>query len=343
MHISILKEISEFAKENNISMESVYYNFSDFFPLTFYETVVNYLERINHKFSHGKPIDDFIIGFDSNKNAYFEFVGKNSNTRVIVIQDNIKYDIEFPSALIIKENIFLENVMNLDFAKNHKIMESLPLDFIKRFIKEESQVEPIENSLQRMAKQIIDYIKYLENEYELLKKEIEAAKEIEKIYFLESEASTNTPRFRKTKTSTQAERKYDEIPFEERKSILDSYPSLETFEAKSTNTTSKYYVKVYKIKEKCKLVMEPVEGNKYTKVVHLDSNKISKGTIREIVIDSLQLSREETTNTKEITRHSHTTIEEYKNLLEYLLNGNNTGISYSAKNRIDEASEIKTR
>ena len=66
MNISTLKEISDFAKVNNISIEIVYYNFSNFFTPAFYETVINYLERANHNFSINKPIYDFIIGFDNN-------------------------------------------------------------------------------------------------------------------------------------------------------------------------------------------------------------------------------------------------------------------------------------
>ena len=137
------------------------------------------------------------------------------------------------------------------------------------------------------------------------------------------------------------ERKNEQIPFEERKNVLDSYPSEYSFEAISNNSPSVYYVKVFKVKEKCKLIMEPIEGNKYTKVVHLDSNEMSKGTIKEIVIDSLELSRSETTETKEITRHSHTTLEEYKKLLDYLIKEQNNGISSTTKIRIDEASNLK--
>lgn len=119
--------------------------------------------------------------------------------------------------------------------------------------------------------------------------------------------------------------------------------SEETFEAKSENTDSVYYVKLFKVKEKCKLIMEPIEGNKYTKVVHLDKEKIKTGEIKKILIDYLELSRNETTNTKEVTRHSHTTLDEYKKLLEYIITEKNNGISPSTKIRIDEANQTKTR
>ena len=115
----------------------------------------------------------------------------------------------------------------------------------------------------------------------------------------------------------------------------------ETFEARSSNTNSVYYVKVFKVKEKCKLIMEPFEGNKYTKVVYLDKEKLSSKEIKEIVIDYLQLNRNETTNTDEMTRHSHTSLDEYKKLLEYLISEKNRGISSTTKIRIDEANNLK--
>ena len=338
MYNSILRNISEYEKMNNISKTGLYFTFSEYFPRAFYETVINYIERANPDYKNEKPIYDFYIGFDSEKNAYFEFVGRDKKTRVIIIQDNIRYNLDFPPALIIKEEIFLENVKNLDYAQNNTILSSLPTDFTKRFLKDESQIETIENSFDKIANEIINYIRYLEREIK-----INQYNSIEKVYFEESEASQNFKRSGLGSTNHQAPRKNDKIPFEERKEVLDSYPSEDTFEARATNTSSVYYVKVFKIKEKCKLVMEPIEGNKYTKVVHLDSDKISKGAIREIVIDSLQLSRSETTNTKEITRHSHTTLEEYKNLLEYLINSNNVGLHPGTIKRIDEASDTKTR
>ena len=338
MNNSILNKISNIENINNIYSTGLYFNFSNLFPNAFYQTVINYLERTSENHKEERPIYEFYIGFDSNKNAYFEFVGNDKRSRVIVIQDNIKYNLEFPPALIIKESIFLENVKNLDKAQNKRIIDSLPEDFIIRFLKDEAQIEPIEHSFDKMAKQIINYINYLEEEIKINK-----YNSIDKIYFEESEASKNFKKNVLTAISHQAPRKNEKIPFEERKEVLDSYSSEDTFEARSTNTSAVYYVKVFKLKEKCKLVMEPIEGNKYTKVVHLDTDKISKGATREIVIGTLELSRGETTDSKEITRHSHTTLDEYKNLLEYLINSKKDGLSTGTIKRIDEASDIKTR
>jgi hypothetical protein len=338
MNNSILEKISSYQKLNNVSTTGLYFNFSESFPKAFYETVINYLQRANAHFRNEKPIYDFYIGFDDNKNAYFEFVDRSHRSRVIVIQDNIRYNLEFPPSLIIKENIFLENIKNLDHAHNKNTLASLPNDFIVRFLKDEKDIEPIEVSFDKIAKQIINYISYLEEEAKIAE-----YNSVEKIYFNESESSKNASHTGGHISKPQLERKHEQIPFEDRKEVLDSYPAEDTLEARATNTSSVYYVKVFKVKEKCKLVMEPIEGNKYTKVVHLDTDKLSKGTIKEIIIDSLQLSRSETTETKEITRHSHTTLEEYKNLLEYLINSKSEGLSAGTISRINEASDTKTR
>ena len=338
MNNSILNKISNHEKMNNIGATGLYFNFSNSFPTAFYKTVINYLESANTFYDNEKPIYDFYIGFDDNNNAYFEFVGRDNETRVIVVQDDIEYNIEFPPSMIIKESMFLENVSNLDAEENKAIMDYLPKNFIERFIKDESEIKSIEIFFDELANQIIDYISYLENEIEINEDGF-----IEKLYFTESEASKNAPRTRTGISKPSVPRRNVKIPFEERKEALDSYEASDTFEARATNTSSVYYVKVFKIKEKCKLVMEPIEGNKYTKVFHLDSDKISKGTVREIVIDTLQLSRNETTDTKEITRHTHTTLEEYKKLLEYLINSNSSNLHPETLKRIDDAGDTKIR
>ena len=328
----MLEKISVFAKNNNISIPGLNYKFSNIIPNSFYDIVINYLMIANPKFKNKPKIENFYIKFDKNKNAYFEFVGNNEEkTRLVLISDGIHYD-NLPPAKVIKENVFLENVKNLEHARNYQLLKILPENFKKRFMREEEI--PFENDIDTLTQEIIHYITYLENE------KIKST-EIDKLYFDEAESSSNMTKSPSDNPRNSVERKHEEIPFEERKTVLDNYSAEDTFEARSNNTSSIYYVKVFKVKEKCKLVMEPIEGNKYTKVVHLDSNEFSKGTLREIVIDSLQLSRSETTNTKEITRHSHTTLDEYKKLLEYLVNEQNNGISSTTKIRIDEASNLK--
>ena len=140
------------------------------------------------------------------------------------------------------------------------------------------------------------------------------------------------------------ERKHDEIPFELRKHVLDKFESEYEFDAQASNTKSSYSVKVYKVKNiKYKIVMEPKEGNKYTKVVHLNKDLLSLGEARNIVIDSLQLDRDQISQTPNITRHSHTNLEEFKKLIEYIATNNDNDIRYSTKIKIDEADGTKKR
>ena len=148
MHISILKEISEFAKEKNINIHGVYYKFPTTFPEAFHRTVSNYLERAYSKYKIKGKIDEFFVGFDKNQNAYFEFVGtiedpndtgefyKIKEVRILVFADDIRYDFTCPPALIVKENIFLENIKNLDNAIYFNTHSELPIDFTNRFFRD---------------------------------------------------------------------------------------------------------------------------------------------------------------------------------------------------------------
>lgn len=345
MDNSILRKISTYAKMNDISFDGFYYNFNAGFPEALYETVINYLRKSNPAYKNEKPIYDFYIAFDKNKNAYFEFLGKDKETKFIVLQNDVQYDIKPPKPLIIKESIFLENVKNLDHAKNHIILNNLPLDFIKRFIKNKEDVSSINDIFDVMTNEIIEYIKYLEYEfnfsYNILDNENKEDQEVEKIYFFESKPSENQSRKEVITVKQLKERKNDKIPFEERRSILDDFEAEQTFEAYSKNTSSKYYVKAFNIKGKYKIITEPKEANKYTKVIYIDKEVLSRQEVIDLTINSLELSRNDITATQNITRHSHTTLEEYKKLLEYIINEKNLGINYSTKERIDKASDTK--
>ena len=66
------------------------------------------------------------------------------------------------------------------------------------------------------------------------------------------------------------------------------------------------------------------EANKYTKVVSINSDEISRNEAKLMAIRTLQESRDALTSRSDVTRHQHTTPEAYKVLMEYLLNQSKT-------------------
>lgn len=335
MNYSILNKISEYVKNNKITIKGVYYKIDDFFPKAFKDSITNLFELIYSSYGESNPIfDGFYVNIDENDNIFLEVVSKN-NTRIVIIQDFTYYK-NLPPAIKVKESQFLDKFMYFDKRNYLDTLNSLPYDFKKRFLKPNNYENTINELFENITNRIISYIEYVQKE-----KELADEQNIEKIFYIESEKSSNRPNSRVNNSHNTNSRKHPELSIEERTEVLNSYSPSQQFEATASNTDSVYHVKVFKVKEKCKLIMEPKEGTKYTKVVYLDLEKINQKDIKDIVINSLQLSRNEITKKDNITRHSHTTLEEYKKLIEYLINENDTGLNKSTKDRIDEANKIR--
>ena len=303
MNYSILNGISKFVKDNKITIRGVYYKISDFFPKAFNDSIINLFQLMYSFNEEQKPeFDGFYVNISEDDNIYLEFITKKG-TRIVIIQDFIHYK-DLPPAIIIKESEFLDKFMYFDKKNYLDTLNSLPYDFKKRFLKSNNYENSIYEVLFNIENQIVSYIEYMQKE-----KEFAEMNDIERIFYIESDKSTNISSKGISKSPNNNDRKHQELSITDRNKVLDSYSPNEQFEAIASNTGSIYHVKVFNVKEKCKLIMEPNEGTKYTKVVYLDLIKIKNKDIKEIVIDSLQLSRDEITQKNNITRHSHTTLE----------------------------------
>lgn len=330
--MEILKRISEYAKETNYPFNCIVYKIGSNFPSAFYDVIINYMKQVNILSDQSERIEEFNIVFTKEKNAYFEFIN-NLKSRIIIIDNENFYDY-LPLAKVIREYKLLEDIRALDNEKNQKIISTLPNEFINRFLKTTDSILSLENMLNELIEAITRYAEYCVKERE---------KHIEKLYFKEADPTRMGKRQTTTKQNSY-ERVNELIPFEEREKVLNSYPSEYEFNAEAINTNSTYKVKVYKVQnKKYKLVLEPKEANKYIKIVHIDSEKLSLTEAREIAINSLQLNREQITNAGNITRHNHTSIDEYKKLFDYILRKEDNELPYVTKKRIDEAENYKTR
>ena len=325
MKSSILSSLSEYAKENKLPFEQLSISFT-LFPNEFYNTIIDYLKEVRNKYDDSIKITEFRVIWDKDKNAYFEFIG-NDNTNLVITQESVSYNY-LPQSYKVRENDFFSKVVDNDISKNKQILDSLPNEFKDRFVKYDNL--DIYKMLNEGKEEIIRYANFF----------LERYKTVDTIYFNESDLAPQKHYSKKNNTNTKDERKNEEMPFEDREKALDSYESEFDFNAKATNSESTYKVKVYKLKDKkYRLIMEPTLGTKYTKVVYIDKEKLDYQEAKEIVIDTLELSRTETTNRDDITRHSHTTLEGYKNLLEYILKNEDNGLSSNTKTSIDEASK----
>lgn len=327
MRNSILNNIKKWAEENNYPFTCIIYKIDKNFPKAFHDTIINYINSIRRKGEKAAKIEDFAIMFTPDKHVYLEFL--YDHNRVVITEDNVWYD-KLPPAKIIRESTFLQDVEKLDNKRLNEFVSSLSPEYAHRF----SQTTTLEDMNKKITNNIIDYIEYCLEERK---------QSVEKISFIEAEPAKNAhptghlPEQKKP-------RKNEELSYDDRKNVLDSYPSEYEFEANASNTNSSYSVKVYKVRNvKYRIIMEPKEGNKYTKVVHINKDKLSLGEAKTIVINTLELDRTQITNSSNITRHTHTSLSEFKKLIEYLVTENDSGITYSTKRNIEETETTKKR
>lgn len=344
--MSILDMISAFAKDQKLTIDGLYYKFDSRFPKAFYDTVVVYLKAARLNYSEELVLDGFYINLTPEKNVTLTFVANDNNTKLVVTQNHIHYE-NLPAAKIINEQVFLDSISKLDTEKNNLLINALPSEFRNRFLSNIDQKATLENMLLEIAYDIMVYMRYLEDEKTLINEKkveiINTEKTVDKIYYVDPETSSNDIKTPSNNSKPTEPRKHGEIDIEHRLDLLDAYFPQYEFEAISNNSNSVYYVKVFKLQTRYKFVMEPKEGTKYTKIMHLDRDKLTTKEMKEIVIDALQLSRADISSQKNITRHNHRTIEEYNELLDYLIYGHNNDLDYSAKKRIEEAERQSKR
>lgn len=336
MEFSMLDELIKYMQKRKPSFSAINCKFGVNVPAAVESVMKCYIKSTRLSYQNTDVIDSFNIIFTPDKLVYLEILSQDKHSRVIIIDNNYSYE-SLPASKIIKEKQFLEDVKNKDNLFMQNVLANLPAEFKSRFLKKENEVKNIEEMLKQLTQHIINYTEYCLQEKE---------KNIPNVFYTEPESSAiSRTRNRNFPSDSQTERVNEEIDFNEREEILNSYESEIEFNATANNSNSVYRVTVYKPSLKTyKLVMEPIEGNKYTKVVHINKDNLSMIEAQTIAISALQLSRNETSQDKTITRHAHTSIDEYRRLLEYIATKANNGLNEVKKKAIEEAEEAaKTR
>lgn len=305
-----LLKIADYIQSHKLPFKRINISFN-ILPKAFYETIINYFKQIVN-YDDTVKIKGFDICFDKNNKAYISVIGNNGKTKINIISDYYLYE-NLPASKIIKASEFEKRLKQTDEQINNSYLNNLSDEFKIRFLSNtpESKIEFI---LGKSFNVIFEYIKFLEKEFK---------NNIEKISFKESEWAKTHSHREKNNSSDTRERKNDEISIDERNKVLSKYNSVYEFQAISDKKTI-YHVKLFKVSnKKYKLILEPDEATKYTKIVHIDSKSISKAETKSVAIQALQESRASLTARDDITRHQHTTLKAYKALMEYLLKSEN--------------------
>lgn len=322
----LLDKIEKKVKEKNINLKEIDLPFACF-PKELLDVFNDELKRKNYKVSKEKEdvLYNIKLCFDDNHNAYL-LLTDITNYKIIVSKKNCNYEgiKYYPRS---NEN----KILDFGFRK---FMDNY-YEYFKKNACGSDMVTNIYFSYLTKCSDLISncYDKKL-NDYKLTNKI--------KISFISAESEEESVTRSCGSSEGTRKRVNPEILVDDRMEILNSNSPkyvIEASDLKSDDDSISYVVYFYDIKnENYRLIAEPVSGLKYTKVMYIkDCKDCTLDEIAEVTQDLLGLSRKEITDAKDITRHSHTDINRFEDLINYLLKKSND-LPYINRLNIDEAS-----
>lgn len=357
---SILKEIHQYIVENGIPFKNIrvsYTYFSKYVNQAILELVRG--ASLNNEFELGPR--EYTIQYDNQGQIYLLATDRVEHVNVVICRDPSSLDLDYPHAtfsekrvirdaceckrlddfrqmireILIEEDINPRNRVELE----NKILNKTAISDYKR-LKEEGRsildMVDYEDSLRDTVTNLKKYIDYLNQKYqeEVISKEVMYG-----ISYREptpdSDIFKRGPRefgYKPTK-----DRKNIVMGAEERIEILERYPYVyKDYAFTANNKEIDYMVYLYNVREnEFVMIMEPYNGMKYTKVVILHKNNISRDEFNGFVKEYLELSNNEFALRENGARTSHTTIDTYKKSMKYAILGDNiNNVTSSFKKRI---------
>lgn len=337
---SFLENISTHAKKIKYPHNNVCIKFSSV-PEVFHEVALDYISHHSEIEIDPKTfkLDYFRLYFNNNFECAMVFYNPLTRQQHIVKQENGYF--EGLNGWYIKETSFLQNIRLKEDYHYSNALNSLP-ERERKYIKTLGEKEKMFSSeMINSLENIKSYMKWIVKETNIINSTIDA-----EINFKVNPMDMDNQKRNFKGTAEERQWLNDPIKFMDRMYQLGKYESMYDIKASEIDDTYEediYFVKVFNVKNKIVLIMEPKEARKYTKIKYIDSDKITKEQAIKIAGETLSLNKEEITNQGDITRHTHTTIEEYRKLLRYILEGVDEGLRYSAIERIESAKENAKR
>lgn len=336
---SFLTDISKYANKIDYPHNTVCIKF-DSVPESFHEVALDYISRSNIEINRKTfKLDYFKLYFNDNLECAMVFYDPISKSQYIIKQENAYF--KGLSGWYIKEKVFLHDIRLKEDYHYSNVLNSLP-ERERKYVKTLSEKEKMFTSeMLKSLETIKGYMKWIVKETNIIDAVI--SDEIKyKVNPMDSDAK------KRNFKGTESERQWlnDPIAFSKRINELNKYKSIYDIKASEIDESLEkdiYYVKVFSTKNKIVLIMEPKEARKYTKIKYIDSEMLTKEQTKQIAIETLSLNKEEITEQGDITRHTHTTIEEYRKLLKYVLKNVDDGLRYSTIERIKDANKNAKR
>lgn len=342
MEESFLKKIDRYIKENGIPFKDFYFKASGF-PQYFKKAVMAELNFINSIYNN--VVDDtYTFSYDNNGNLVFICTSNNEKTKLVIYDSNEDISLDFPCTLLsmrkFLEILVLEKYLRQDAFKIQSLvnrssvsnrgekdflsinLENVLLDEVRKTCHKNNidilNLADCSETLDKVTKDVIDYIDYLNKEY--IK-----TKELDVVYYTPTESETNIVKTEPTiiDPKESKERLNDIIPTSDRDDFLVGLPGLNYACAAASSKSEKptHMCYVYQLENgESKLILEPFSGEARTKIVSFISDDLlTPETASNLIKYCLELSDVETKEAENIVRVNHTNMESFKKTILYSL------------------------
>lgn len=324
---SFLKRIENYMRENNINYGRFAYSVESL-PEAFKREIKAIFQKTTDEFVG--PAKTWInFSFDEDDNLYM-FIGNRCNRgKIVVYQDGHYPDVY---AERISESKFVEEACQEETAKLRLEVEKKPIlaKYLSKYLEDVNIRESVVEEIGEMTENICAYLSYLQ------KCERE---DVIEISYVDPEASP-TDRTIKVHGGDIKPRIHEILASDERVTILEQFNPKYRFRAQNQEGTRIYNVRVFGVPDGShRIIMDPEEGKGHIKVSYLgNQGELSEGECSRRCIDLLQMTRDEITADPTMTRHQHRNIEDYEQLVSYIVTGEGK-VNYMARKAIDNAAE----
>ena len=324
---SFLKRIDDYIQENNIKYERFACSM-DSLPEPFKREIKAIFQKTTDEFVG--PAKTWVnFSYDENNNLYM-FIGNRCNRgKIVVYQDGHYPDVY---AERISESRFVEEACKEESEKLRTEVEKKPIlaKYLSKYLEDVNIRESVLGEIDGFTDDFCAYLSYMK-EYE--------QEDVIEISYVDPETSP-TDRSLKVSSQSYKERIHEILDSDERVTILDRFSPKYRFRAQNQEGTRIYNVRVYGVTDgSYRVIMDPELGKGHIKVSYLGNREeLSEGECTRRCIDLLQMTRDEITSDPTMTRHQHRSIEDYEQLVSYIVTGEGK-VNYPAKKAIDGAAD----
>lgn len=358
MDYSLLEDIDNFVKEKGIYQSGICLS-KNIFPPSLRKAMINEIAKSNGKMTLD---DDIYITYDNS--GHLALVATFSNQRSSLVVCDTTDNLDFPNDKFkftkVKSSTIFEKAAKVDFRNQlaKELFEAKKEEFVG--YPKEKVKEIIEKELKGIEKVLGDKFNYFK--YSTIGNELKYIGNLSKSYcdnlnkiyldsikpkviiYTQNESDVIRTNSKVSNSlGTTNERKNVVIPYIERQRVLNELNPMMSISCENSKTGEiDFECYLYRDgTDKYKMIAEPYNGIRYTKIFSfVTDGHITEKDFEKIIQKYLYISESDILDVNYAVRLSHTSVESYKNAVNYSITRDNEKykINQYSKDKIDNLS-----